>query len=191
MIQILRLVRRLYLVHIKWKDYSFGKNIYIGRSVQMWAKHSIIIGDNFYIGKFSQIECDAVIGNNVMFANFVALVGRHDHNYSEIGVPMRQSRSIRDKDYDWKGLDEKLEIGDDVWVGHGSIILSGSRISEGSIIAAGSVVTGNVEPYSIYAGNPAVKIKNRFANEEQKAEHIRLISSVNSKHQYGVNKRNL
>jgi len=36
------------------------------------------------------------------------------------------------------------------------------------------VVTGNVESYSIYGGNPARKIKNRFTTEEEKAEHLRL-----------------
>lgn len=174
MIETLRKIRHFYLLKLRWRHYTFGRNIYIGRSVYMWAKHTITIGDNFYIGKFSQIECDAVIGNDVMFANFVALVGRYDHNYSEIGVPTRHASRIRDESYSWKGLTQKVVIEDDVWIGHGAIILSGSKISTGSIIAAGSVVTGNVEPYSIYGGNPAVKIKNRFSSEEDKAEHIRL-----------------
>ena len=174
MIRLLRKIRHFYLVKLRWRNYTFGRNVYIGRSVYMWAKHTITIGDNFYIGKFSQIECDALIGKDVMFANFVALVGRYDHNYSEIGVPIRNASRIRDENYSWKGLDQKVVIEDDVWIGHGAIILSGSKISSGSIIAAGSVVTGNVEPYSIYGGNPAVKIKNRFASEEDKAEHIRL-----------------
>ena len=174
MIGILRKIRHFYLVKFRWRHYDFGRNIYIGRSVYIWAKHTIRIGDNFYIGKFSQIECDALIGNDVMFANFVALVGRYDHNYSEIGVSMRHASRIRDKNYNWKGQDQKVVIEDDVWIGHGAIILSGSKICTGSIIAAGAVVTGNVEPYSIYGGNPAVKIKDRFSSEEDKAEHIRL-----------------
>jgi len=174
MIRILRYLRLLYLIHFKWRKFTFGKNPYIGRTVYMWAKHPIIIGDNFYIGKFSQIECDAEIGNNVMFANCVALVGRYDHNYTEIGVPIRLASKIRDKDYSWKGLNEKIVIGDDVWVGYGSIILSGVKIGQGSIIAAGSLVTRDVEPFSIYAGNPARKIKDRFESEADKNEHIRL-----------------
>ncbi len=173
MIGLLRKIRHYYLVKLKWRSYTFGRNAYIGKSVYMWAKHTITIGDNFYIGKFSQIECDAMIGNDVMFANFVALVGRYDHNYSEVGVSIRHASRIRDKDYNWKGLEQKAVVEDDVWVGHGAIILSGTRIGTGSIIAAGSVVTGDVEPYSIYGGNPAVKIKNRFSSEEEKAEHIK------------------
>ena len=173
MIDLFRNIRHFYLRHLRWRKYAFGKNVYFGRSVYMWAKHTISTGDNFYIGKYSQIECDAVIGNDVMLANFVALVGRHDHNYMEIGVPTRLSKPIRSRGYDWKGLNEKVVIGDDVWIGYGAIVLSGTKIGRGSIIAAGSVVTSDVEPYSIYGGNPAVKIKNRFLTEEDREEHIR------------------
>jgi len=186
MIRILRKLRHFYLVKIRWHNYTFGKDTYIGRAVYMWAKHSITIGDNFYIGKYSQIECDTLIGNDVMFANFVAVVGKYDHNYSEVGIPMRHASRIRDKGYNWKGLNEKVVIEDDVWVGHGSIILSGIRIGSGSIIAAGSVVTGNVEPYSIYGGNPATKIRDRFASEEEKAEHIIRCAKNPSRDQKGT-----
>jgi acetyltransferase-like isoleucine patch superfamily enzyme len=140
----------------------------------MYAKHSIRIGNNFYIGKFSQIECDAQIGNNVIIANRVALVGKYDHNYQQVGVPIRLASQIRDNDYTWKGLDEKVIIEDDVWIGFGAIILSGVCIGQGSIIAAGSVVTKDVESYSIYGGFPSRKIGNRFRYESDLAEHKRL-----------------
>lgn len=179
MIRILRILRTFFLVTIKWRKYSFGRNLYIGRAVYMWAKNGITIGDNFYIGKYSQIECDAEIGDNVMFANRVALIGRHDHDFRAIGTPTRLSISIRHKDYKGPGLYEKVVIEDDVWVGYGTVILSGVTIGQGSIIAAGSVVTKNVEPFTIYGGNPAHKIKDRFLNDEQKSEHIQI---YNTKH---------
>lgn len=172
--QIIRRLYYFYLTRIKWKEYSFGKNPYIGRYVYMWAKHNIKIGDNFYIGKFSQIECDAEIGNNVMFANRVALVGRYDHNYCQVGVPTRLASKIRDEDYSWKGLDDKVIIEDDVWIGYGSIILSGVKIGIGSIIAAGSVVTKDVDPYSVYAGVPAKKRSDRFSNQDDLKSHIEI-----------------
>lgn len=171
---LIRILRFKYLTHIKWRHYSFGKNPYIGRMVYMWAKHTIVIGDNFYIGKFSEISCDTEIGNNVMFANRVALIGRYDHNYLQIGLPIRLASRINDKDYNWKGINEKVIIEDDVWIGLGSIILSGVRIGQGSIIAAGSVVTKDVEVFSIYGGIPAKKIDDRFKKAEDLAEHIKL-----------------
>ena len=181
MFKLLKKIRFFLLIKIKWKKYSFGKNAYIGRFVYLWAKHNITIGDNFYIGKFSQIECDAEIGNNVIIANHVGLVGRYDHHYQQIGVPTRLSSQIRDNDYNWKGLNEKIIIEDDVWVGYGTIILSGVKIGQGSIIAAGSVVTSDVQSFSIYGGVPAKKIRNRFENDSDMEEHIRL---YNIKYKY-------
>lgn len=56
-------------------------------------------------------------------------------------------------------------IGNDVWIGHGALILSGIKIGNGSVIAAKSVVTKDVDPYSIVAGNPARLIRFRFSKE--------------------------
>jgi acetyltransferase-like isoleucine patch superfamily enzyme len=162
MIKFLKHLRKLFLINYKWSRYLIGDNFHVGRGVVLWANNKIQIGNNFYIGRYSQIECNAEIGNNVLFANNVALVGRYDHHFEQIGVPIRLASQIRDKDYNWRGLDSKVIIEDDVWVGYGSIIMSGVIIGTGSIIAAGSVVTKDVPPYAIVGGNPAKFIKYRF-----------------------------
>lgn len=149
-----------------WKRYQFGKNFHAGRNVVLWAKNHIRIGDNFYIGRYSQIECDATIGDNVIIGNYVALVGKYDHHYKQIGTPTRLASQIRDLDYQWFGLNSEIRIEDDVWIGYGAIIMSGVTIKRGSIIASGSVVTKDIDPYSIVGGNPAKFIKNRFSPEE-------------------------
>jgi chloramphenicol O-acetyltransferase type B len=174
MIKILKKIYHFYSQHIEYRRYKIGKNFHAGRGVFLWAKNTLTIGDNFYIGKYSIIECDTEIGNNVIIANRVSLAGRYDHHFQQIGIPTRLAAQIRDKEYNWKGLDQKLIIEDDVWIGVGCIVLSGVTIGIGSIVAAGSVVTKDVEPYCIYAGNPAKKIRDRFDSEEQLKEHIRL-----------------
>ena len=174
MIHKVKKTLNLLYVCTKWRRYKIGKNFHAGRGVFLWAKNELTIGNNFYLGKYSIIECDAIIGNNVIFANHVSLIGRYDHNYQQIGVPTRLASQIRDRDYNWKGSNQKIIVEDDVWIGLGSIVLSGVTIGKGSIIAAGSVVTKDVEPYAIYGGNPAKKIKNRFDSLEDSKEHIRL-----------------
>lgn len=174
-IKLLKKIRNIYLSRVKWRKYNIGKNFHAGRNVFLWAKRNITIGDNFYIGKYSIIETDAIIGHDVILANHVALIGRYDHHYQQIGIPTRLASQIRDKDYSWKGLEQNIEIENDVWIGFGAIILSGVKIGTGSIIAAGSVVTKDVEPYSIYAGNPAKKIQNRFNTETELRKHINSI----------------
>lgn len=57
-------------------------------------------------------------------------------------------------------------IGNDVWIGAKSTIMSGIKIGDGAIVAAGSVVTKDVEPYSLVGGNPAKHIKYRFTKEQ-------------------------
>jgi acetyltransferase-like isoleucine patch superfamily enzyme len=53
-----------------------------------------------------------------------------------------------------------VTIGDNVWIGTHAMILPGVTVGEGSVIAAYSVVRNDVSPYSIVAGNPAVKVKD-------------------------------
>jgi acetyltransferase-like isoleucine patch superfamily enzyme len=56
-------------------------------------------------------------------------------------------------------------VGNDVWIGRRSIILSGITIGDGAVIAAGSVVTKDVPAYAVVGGNPARIIKNRFDDD--------------------------
>lgn len=59
----------------------------------------------------------------------------------------------------------RVTIGNDVWIGHGAIVLPGRSIGDGAVIAAGSIVTKDVAPYSIVGGNPARPIRARFPSE--------------------------
>ena len=170
-------LRDLYLVKVKWRRYTFGKNFHAGRNVVLWAKKNITIGDNCYIGRNSQIECNVNIGNDVLIANNVAFVGRYDHHYQQIGTPIRGASQVRDPDYNWLEKDRVTIIENDVWLGFGAIILSGVTIKKGSIVAAGSIVTKDTEAYSISAGCPAKKIADRFDTAEDIAQHEKLYRS--------------
>jgi maltose O-acetyltransferase len=52
-----------------------------------------------------------------------------------------------------------IDIGSDVWVGGGAIILAGVRIGSGAVIGAGSVVTRDVPDGVFAAGNPCRVIR--------------------------------
>ncbi len=58
-----------------------------------------------------------------------------------------------------------VKIGNDVWVGHGAMIMSGVTVGDGAVIAANAHVVKNVAPYEIVGGNPAKHIRYRFAPE--------------------------
>lgn len=80
---------------------------------------------------------DSLIGPNVciMSANYV---------YDRLDVPMREQGHTS----------RGVTIGEDVWVGAGTVILDGAEIGSGSIVNANAVVSGRIPERSVVAGNP-------------------------------------
>ena len=87
-----------------------------------------------------------------MMGTDVTIITRN-HRFDRTDIPMME-----------QGFEEErpVYIGNDVWIGDRVLILPGVHIGDGSIIAAGAVVTKDVPPYSIVAGVPARKIRDRF-----------------------------
>jgi acetyltransferase-like isoleucine patch superfamily enzyme len=148
------------------KNVSLGNRVHIGIGSILDSYNGLTVGSDTYIGKFCTVECDGQIGSGVMLGNCVGLIGRYDHDFRTIGKSIRNSPWIGDPDYAGPGKGLKIVVGDDVWIGYGSIVLSGVTIGRGAIVAAGSVVTKDVEPYAIVAGNPAHKRAERFSPSE-------------------------
>ena len=61
----------------------------------------------------------------------------------------------------WSEKNNFVEIGNDVWLGCGVVVLPGVKIGNGAIVAAGAVVTADVQDYDIVVGVPAKFIKKR------------------------------
>lgn len=59
----------------------------------------------------------------------------------------------------WDETKSGIDIGSNVWVGAGCVLLPGTVIGDDSVIAAGSVVRGTVPPGEIWGGVPAKKLK--------------------------------
>ena len=93
-----------------------------------------------------------------MFASFVSLVGG-DHRFDEIDCLLRESGR--------EEPEKSITIEDNVWVGHGAIVMRGVTIRHGAIIAAGAVVTKDVERNAIVGGNPAKFIRYRRMLSDQ------------------------
>ena len=165
---------RCKLIAAKERNITLGKNTTFGRGTVLWAPHRMSIGNNVYIGKYCTLQADMELGNNIEIANCVGLIGKYDHDYSKVGVSIKDAPWIGDKDYCFKGKDQKIVIEDDVWIGYGAVVFTGVTVRRGAIVAAGSVVTRDVPPYAIVAGNPAKVLGERFNAEEIK-EHERIL----------------
>tara|TARA_B100000780_G_C21094979_1_gene441539 strand:- start:476 stop:1024 length:549 start_codon:yes stop_codon:yes gene_type:complete len=146
---------------LKYVDYTFDiqKPINISKDLRM--------GKYGFIGKGSWICPNVVLGNYVIIAPHLAILGG-DHIYNTPGIPVIFSGRSKTK---------KTIINDDVWIGYRVTINSGVIIGKGAIIAAGSVVTKNVAPYSIVGGNPAKFIKLRLSTEEQLVHEKMLLDN--------------
>lgn len=58
-----------------------------------------------------------------------------------------------------------IVVGNDVWIGRECVIMPGNKIGDGAIVAAYSVVVKDIPPYTVFGGNPAKFIKQRFDEE--------------------------
>lgn len=164
--------RRLLLLIGVTRGYRFksvGKCFTVSDTTSFFKKNSIDVGDFVFFGKSLHLYANIKIGHFVQVASYVAIVGG-DHRIDLVGVPARFTGRA--------GLEEKLTIiEDDVWVGHGAIILAGTKIGRGAVVAAGAVVTKDVPRYAIVAGVPARVVKYRFT-EEQQNEHDKALGRL-------------
>nr|WP_298994234.1 acyltransferase [uncultured Polaribacter sp.] len=149
---------------------KYGKNIIFDPS-DFFSFKTIELGSHVYIGPgayFSTSHSIIKIGSKVMFGPNVSLLGGN-HNISILG------KYMIDIEIKTEETDAPIILEDDVWIGSGVTILKGVTIGEGSVIAANSLVNKDVESYSIYAGIPAKKIKDRFTKQEI-IEHKKLLT---------------
>lgn len=171
--------------YYKMKYRVLGRNVQIGRKFRVKAGFSIkgpgrvVIGDNVIVDGTSHAVtpwtarkgAEIVIGNNVFL------------NGTRFGCAVRVEigdncilADCRILDTDFHSTnplrrDEPefiesapIKIGRNVWIGLGCVILHGVTIGENSTISAMSVVYNDVEPNSIYGGNPAVLIRHVTVN---------------------------
>jgi acetyltransferase-like isoleucine patch superfamily enzyme len=157
---------RLFKLYAIRGEVVVGSDLHLGIGSKIYAPTGLTIGRDVYIGKLCTIECDGEIGDGVLIANSVGIVGRYDHDFSAVGIPIRRAPWIGDGDYSLPKFRNSVKIGADVWIGFGAIVLSGVTVGRGAIVAAGSVVTRDVRPYAIVAGNPAKELGSRFSKDE-------------------------
>ncbi len=134
------------------KGMKIGANPRIEACVTFMGADRITIGDDFTcsIGvTIRAVDAEIVIGNQVNVGPFASFIGAN--HGTDPDAPMQSQEHVS----------KPIHVGDDVWIGAGAIVLPGSSVGKGAVVAAGAVVTGEVGPYTVVGGVPAVKIKER------------------------------
>jgi acetyltransferase-like isoleucine patch superfamily enzyme len=117
----------------------------------------ITIGDRCMLGKgigivgHERIE----IGDDIWTGHYIYVTDQN-HGYEDLDVPIGTQL--------WKN--QPVSIGSGSWLGHGAVVLPGTRLGRHVVVAAGAVVAGLEAPdNSVVAGVPARVIK-RYVDGE-------------------------
>ena len=137
------------------KDVCFGENVTVVEPVNMYG---CTVGSNSFIGPFTEIQKDVVIGERckVQSHTFICelvTIG-HDcfigHGVMFVNDLFSEGGPARGKKELWK----KTTIGNHVSIGSNATILP-VTICDHVVIGAGAVVTKSITKTGVYAGNPA------------------------------------
>lgn len=165
-------------------DSTLAGNVYVGQNTKILESRirgEIQIGDHCGIDRMDIIGSvkigrrTALNGpsriysmlNPVMIGNFCSIAGyvniqEYNHNFEHCSTYFVKKHVMGGKMRDEVISKGGVFIGNDVWIGTQTVILSGAKISDGAVIGANSTVAGIIPPYAIAVGNPARVIKYRF-----------------------------
>lgn len=147
-----KLIRRL----LTWSAHEHGRGVGLYRRLCApmgleWARYLKRRGGFHAIGDDCQIQMNVVVTDpcHVRLGNNVHLTGctlfGHD---GSVKMLSKMSGKVLDRV-------GRIDIGDNVFVGHQAIIMPGVTIGPNAIVGVGALVTRDVPPNSIVGGCPA------------------------------------
>lgn len=122
-------------------DDAWFRGIEARATLRVDAGGILTIGDRALINSGASIQCSqrVEIGHDLRMAAFATITDSDMHE-------VRPGEGVRVR---------PVRLGNDVWIGHGAIVLPGVALGDGAVVGAGSVVTRDVDANTVVAGNPA------------------------------------
>lgn len=140
-----------------------------GRGTNLWITSPFYVdyGNNIYFGNNCEVNMNCtflddnkiIIGDNALIApNVQIYTAFHPTNATD-----RFGKFKKDGSFDFcKTRTAPVSIGNNVWIGGGSILLPGVTIGDNVVIGAGSVVTKDIPSNKIAYGNPCKIIRDNI-----------------------------
>lgn len=140
------------------------KRLTLGRDVTLLSIDRMRLGSDVYFAKGVWINAigGVHIEDEVVVAPYVVMSST-DHGFKNNSVKQGGAHPA------------PIRVGFGTWLAAHSVVVAGVSIGRGNLVAANSVVTRNTDKNGVYAGVPAVKLKDRVDNP----------SSIQSKHDIG------
>lgn len=154
---------------------SYGTNVKISRFARIYSPEKISIGDNVRIDDFCILSGKVTIGSHIHISAYVAL-------YGSMGIELEDYTGISPMTTVYSAMDDfggdyligpihpeekthvtggKVTIKKYSQIGTHCVVFPNLTIGEGSVVGACSMVRHNTEPWTIYVGIPAHKLKER------------------------------
>lgn len=132
---------------------SIADRVFVGRNSILSCKNGdITLEDGVNIGFNCKVfsGSSVTIGRNTLLAGYCYVIGG-GHEFENVDRPVQEQR----------GVSQGITIGEDVWLGAGTLVLDGVQIGSQTIVGAGSVVTSDLPARSVVAGTPARVLRSR------------------------------
>lgn len=126
---------------------KIGKGVIIKPHISVKYPWNLEVGDHTWIGENVWIDNlgKVKIGAHVCISQG-AMIMSGNHNYRKTGFDL---------------MVKEIYIEDGAWLGAKSLVCQGVTVGTHAVLSVSSVASENLDPYGIYRGNPAVKIKER------------------------------
>lgn len=156
---------------------KYGSHVLISRNAMLYMPELLEIGHDVRIDDFVTISGKVTLGSYIHLSQFVSLYGgtagitiedfstisakgivyatSNDYSGESMTNPMVPQR------YKTTDINAPVHLGRHVVVGCMSVILPGVTIGAGCAVGAMSLCKKDLKPFGIYAGCPAMRIKER------------------------------
>jgi putative colanic acid biosynthesis acetyltransferase WcaF len=126
---------------------TIGPHCHIYPSARIWAPWNLICADHVAIGPGAEIYNPSPIrlDSHVILSQNAFLCGA-THDYNDPAFPL---------------LAYRMTLGPYAWVCARASVAPGVNLGEGAVLGLQSVATQDLEPWTVFAGSPAIRIKDR------------------------------
>ena len=126
---------------------SLGPNCHFYPGSKVWAPWNLICADQVTAGDGAEIYNPApmTFGSHVILSQDAYICGA-THDYDDARFPL---------------IAYAMQLDAYAWVCARASVAPGVKVGEGAVLGLGSVATRDLDPWTVYAGTPAVKVKER------------------------------